>query len=155
MIQATGAQGGVTPRDPIAGSQACPSAASALSASDGWTSTLATQSSVDELHFEIMARPGAANLNGFVAIGGQDVQHLSDAAIAVRFAENGLIDARNGSRFDSDSIFEYEWATGTASSSRPISRLRRTTSTWADAVNRKSHLFVVHYLERTRPSATN
>ena len=96
------------PQGSVAGQQTCPSAIAALSVSDGWASAPATQPAVDQLQFEIMARPGSANLDGLVAIGGQDMQDPSAATIAVRFTDNGLIDAIDGSVYHSDTIFEYE-----------------------------------------------
>jgi hypothetical protein len=58
-----------------------------------------------------MARPEASNLNGLVAIGAQDIDDFTDAPIAVRFTDNGIVDVRNGSVYDSDGFFEYEAGT--------------------------------------------
>jgi hypothetical protein len=79
-----------------------------VSASNGWLSRQASQPAFDTLDFELMARPEAANLNGLVAIGGQDLDEFSDAAILVRFASDGVMDARDGAVYDRDIVFPYE-----------------------------------------------
>jgi hypothetical protein len=55
-----------------------------------------------------MARLEAVGLDAVLAVGGQDISDFSDAAILVRFAENGLIDARDGPDYDRDIAFAYE-----------------------------------------------
>jgi hypothetical protein len=94
------------PEEPIA--SACSSAAPDLSAIDGWRTTQASQAAFDTLRFEFMARPAAANLNGLVAVGAQNIDEFSDAAISVRFTGSGLIDARDGSAYASDTLFVYD-----------------------------------------------
>jgi hypothetical protein len=74
----------------------------------GWWSAAASLPVFDELEFVVIARPGEPNLNGLVAIGAQELTDFPDAAILVRFAEDGLIDARDGSTFDKDETFGYE-----------------------------------------------
>ena len=54
-----------------------------------------------------MARPTVANLNGLLAIGSGDIDDFSDAAILIRFADNGSIDVRDGSRYFSDRSISY------------------------------------------------
>jgi hypothetical protein len=79
-----------------------------VSTSDGWRSTEASQPAFSTLRFELMARPSVPNLDGMVAIGGQDIGDFSDAAISVRFAEDGHVDARDGASYGSDALFPYE-----------------------------------------------
>ena len=85
----------------------CMSPVPDVSATSGWQSRKAPQATSSELFFEVMARPTAANLNGLVAIGSGDINDFSDAAILVRFADNGEIDVRNGSQYDSDRSIAY------------------------------------------------
>jgi hypothetical protein len=87
--------------------RACMSPVPDVSATGGWQSRRAPQEASSELFFEVMARPTAANLNGLVAIGSGDINDFSDAAILVRFAENGEIDARDGSQYFSDRSIPY------------------------------------------------
>jgi hypothetical protein len=86
----------------------CPSVAPDVTTSDSWRSTKASQVAFGTLDFEVKARPGAANLDGILAIGGQDIDAFADAAILVRFASDGLMDARDGSVYDKDVTFPYE-----------------------------------------------
>jgi hypothetical protein len=110
------------PISPISGlpleDPACPAVAPDVSVSNGWRSTRASQPAFDTLDFEVMARPGAADLDGIVAIGGQDIGAFSDAAILVRFASDGLVDARDGSVYDKDATFPTKQGFGTTSRSR-------------------------------------
>ena len=92
------------PNDP----SGCASRAPDVSTGDGWRSTEASQSAFDTLRFEVMARPAAARVDGLVAIGGQEIRDFTDAAIAVRFAEDGYVDARDGAEYDRDLDFVYE-----------------------------------------------
>ena len=100
------------PISPISGlpleDSACPTVAPDVSVADAWRSTQATQVAFDTLEFEVMARPGAADLDGLLAIGGEDISGFSDAAILVRFASDGLVDARDGSTYDKDVSYPYE-----------------------------------------------
>jgi hypothetical protein len=68
----------------------------------------ASQAAFDTLEFTVMARPEVTNLDAMVAVGSQDIADFSDTAIAVRFADDGLIDARDGSVYDKDVSFSYE-----------------------------------------------
>ena len=86
----------------------CPDAAVVVTASNGWKSATASQPAYAGLQLSLMARPEAAGIDAVLAVGGQDISDFSDAAILVRFAENGLIDARDGSVYDRDSAFAYE-----------------------------------------------
>ena len=86
----------------------CPSVAPDVTVSNGWRSTKASQAAFGTLDFEAKARPGAANLDGILAIGGRDIDAFADAAILVRFASDGLMDARDGSVYDKDVTFPYE-----------------------------------------------
>jgi len=87
---------------------ACASRTPTVSTSDGWRSIQASQPSVSSLRFELKARPTLANLDGVVAVGGKDIADFSDAAISIRFAEDGHIDARDGAGYSSDVSFVYE-----------------------------------------------
>ena len=62
------------------------------------------------LRFELKARPTAANLEGLVAVGAEDIDDFPKAAIAVRFADNGLVDVRDGAFYSSD--LAYPWDPG-------------------------------------------
>jgi len=86
----------------------CPSAAAVVSASDGWRSALASAAAFDTLEFELMARPEEANMDALVAVGDEDIADFSDAALVVRFADDGLIDVRDGDVYDKDLSFAYE-----------------------------------------------
>jgi len=86
----------------------CPSAAAVVSASNGWQSAAASQAAFDSLELELMARPEVTNLDALIAVGAHDIGDFSDAAISVRFADDGLIDARDGSGYDKDVSVSYE-----------------------------------------------
>jgi hypothetical protein len=90
---------------------ACSSETADVSASNGWRSTQAPQAAFDTLRFEFMARPAVADLNGLVAVGAENIDEFTDAAMSVRFAGSGVIDARNGAGYDSDILFTYDPAT--------------------------------------------
>jgi hypothetical protein len=92
-----------SPTDPT-----CPGAAPDVSASNGWWSSDATLSAYDSLYFEFKARPGAGDINGLVAVGAEDINAFDEAAIAVRFARDGVVDARDGSIYSSDQLYEYD-----------------------------------------------
>ena len=99
----------IVPGDPFPHDDpTCPSAAPVVSAQNGWRSAQASRPAFETLDFEIIARPEASNIDALVAVGNQDIADFSDAAIAVRFADDGLIDARDGSVYDSDVPFAYE-----------------------------------------------
>ena len=86
----------------------CPGASADVSASNGWRSSQAPQPASEELRFEFKARPTAEDLDGLVAVGAQNIDTFSDAAILVRFAEDGFVDARNGAIYDSDVSYPYD-----------------------------------------------
>jgi hypothetical protein len=86
---------------------ACSSAIADVSASNGWRSIQASQAAFDTLRFEFMVRPAVADLNGLVAVGAENIDEFTDAAMSVRFTGSGVIDARNGAAYDSDVFFAY------------------------------------------------
>ncbi len=79
-----------------------------LSASNGWRSIEASEPAFDTLRFDVMARPEVANIDALVAVGADGITDFSDASIKVRFADDGFIDATDGSTFRSDNAFRYE-----------------------------------------------
>ena len=87
---------------------ACSPASPDVTVTGGWWSTAASRSAFDALELVVIARPGEANLDGLVAIGAQELTDFPDAGILVRFADDGLIDARDGSTYDKDVAFGYE-----------------------------------------------
>jgi hypothetical protein len=100
---------GETPSDIVPdGPTACPGASPDVSASDGWVSSEASLSAFDALYFEFKARPTTANLDGLLAVGAEDINNFAKAAIAVRFAEDGLVDVRDGSVYSSDVSYAYD-----------------------------------------------
>ena len=112
-----GEMGGVREREPTTpptdapgdpSDLSCSAASPDVGASNGWRSTEASQPAVGELYFEVKARASAENLNGLMAVGGEGIDEFSKAAIAVRFAESGLVDARDGAAYDSDVPCPYE-----------------------------------------------
>ena len=86
----------------------CPDAAAVVVANDGWSSVTPSEPAFSGLRLSLMARPEEAALNALVAVGGQDIEDFADAAVLVRFADDGLIDARDGSAYDADIDFTYE-----------------------------------------------
>jgi hypothetical protein len=94
------------PNNPVA--PACPGASADVSASDGWVSSEASLPAFDALYFEFKARPTAANIDGLLAVGAEDINDFAKAAIAVRFAEDGLVDVRDGSVYNSDVSYAYD-----------------------------------------------
>jgi len=100
---------GETPSDIVPdGPTACPGASPDVSASDGWVSSEASLPAFDGLYFQFKARPTAANLDGLLAVGAEDINDFAKAAIAVRFAEDGLVDVRDGSVYSSDVSYAYD-----------------------------------------------
>jgi hypothetical protein len=93
----------LSPTEPV-----CSELSPDIQASNGWRSVQASQTAEGELFFRYQARPAVAGLNGLLAIAPQPVDTFSDAAILVRFAADGSVDARNGSMYDSDVAFPYE-----------------------------------------------
>ncbi len=87
---------------------ACLGASPDVSASNGWRSSEASLPASDSLYFEFKARPATANLDGLVGVGAEDIDDFTKAAIAVRFAEDGLVDARDGSFYSSDVSYPYD-----------------------------------------------
>ncbi len=86
----------------------CPGASPDVSASDGWLSSKASLPAFGTLYFETMARPTAANLDGLMAVGAVDIDDFAEAAITVRFADDGLVDVRDGDVYTSDLSYAYE-----------------------------------------------
>ncbi len=101
-----------TPMNPLSGlpvhDPTCSPAAPDVTVSNGWRSAAASQAAFDTLELVVIARPGAANLDGLVAIGAGELADFPDAAILVRFADDGFVDARDGSTYDKDIPFTYE-----------------------------------------------
>ena len=87
---------------------ACPGASADVSASSGWRSVESSLPADGALRFEFKARPTAANLDGLVAIGAEDIDAVAKAAITVRFAEDGFVDAFDGTVYDSDVAYPYD-----------------------------------------------
>ena len=87
-----GNDGSGNPSNPGVGGEdsplVCPGASADVSASSGWRSSQASQPASGELRFEFKARPTAEDLNGLIAVGAQNIDTFSDAAILVRFAED-------------------------------------------------------------------
>ena len=86
----------------------CPGASPDVSAQSGWRSGEASMPADEALRFELKARPTAANLDGLVAIGAEDIDDFPKAAIAVRFADNGLVDVRDGAFYSSEVAYPYD-----------------------------------------------
>ncbi len=102
-LNSVGSANPVAPTEPI-----CSELSPDIQASDGWRNVQASQTAEGELFSSYKARPTVAGLNGLLAIAPQPVDAFSDAAVLVRFADNGLVDARNGSIYDSDIAYPYE-----------------------------------------------
>ena len=86
----------------------CADASADVSASSGWQSSEVPQPASGVLQFELKARPTAAALDGVVAVGSERIEAFNEAAILVRFAEDGFVDARNGAIYDSDVSYPYD-----------------------------------------------
>jgi hypothetical protein len=95
------------PDDPAPLSE-CPGAYPDISTKSGWQSSDAALPASGTLRFEVKARPGAAKLDALLAIGAETIDEFDKAAITVRFAENGLVDVRDGAFYVSDVAFPYE-----------------------------------------------
>jgi hypothetical protein len=87
----------------------CPGAQPDLAASNGWRSSDASMPADGALRFEVKARPTAPNLNGLVAVGAESIDGFDKAAIAVRFADDGLVDVQDGAFYASDMAYPYEF----------------------------------------------
>ena len=98
--------------DPEIGNNAsalvCPGASADVSASNGWRGSEALVPADGALRFEFQARPTAANLDGLVAVGAEDIDDVAKAAITVRFADDGFVDAGDGAIYNSDVAFPYD-----------------------------------------------
>jgi len=105
--------GSETPGDPMtpseAGDEMCPGATAVVTA-DGarWTSNEVSVAAFDTLQFEVKARPQAEAVDALVAVGSDDINTFSDAAILVRFAPSGIVDVRDGAEYVRDVDFVYE-----------------------------------------------
>jgi hypothetical protein len=86
----------------------CPGATPDVSAKSGWQSHEASVPADGALRFELKARPTAADLEGIVAVGAEDIDDFSKAAIAVRFDDSGLVDVRDGVDYSSDLAYPWE-----------------------------------------------
>ena len=86
----------------------CPGASPDIAARNGWRSSDASEPADGSLLFEFKARPTAENLNGLVALGAEGIDGFDEAAVAVRFAADGLIDVRDGGTYASDIAYPYE-----------------------------------------------
>ena len=93
---------------PSAPAVQCPGASPDVAARNGWRSSEASEPADDSLLFEVKARPTADNLDGVVALGAEGVEQFDQAAIAVRFGADGLIDVRDGGTYASDVAYPYE-----------------------------------------------
>ena len=98
---------GVDPSNPFPVLQ-CPGASPDVAARDGWRSSNASAPTDGVLRFELKARPTAANLDGLVAVGAENIDDFDKAAITVRFADDGLVDVRDGVFYTSDMAYPYE-----------------------------------------------
>ena len=87
---------------------ACPGASADVSASSGWQNVESSLPANGALRFEFKARPTVANLDGLVAIGAEHIDAVAKAAITVRFAEDGFVDAFDGTVYDSDVAYRYD-----------------------------------------------
>ncbi len=74
----------------------CAEASPDVAARNGWHSSTSSVPTDGVLRFEVKARPTAANLDGLVAVGAESIDDFDKAAIAVRFADDGLVDVRDG-----------------------------------------------------------
>jgi hypothetical protein len=86
----------------------CPGASPDVRAQSGWQSYEAPLPADGALRFELKARPTAANLEGVVAVGAEDIDDFPKAAIAVRFDDSGLVDVRDGADYSSDLAYPWE-----------------------------------------------
>ncbi len=86
----------------------CPGANPDVAARNGWRSSDASALTDGVLRFELKARPTASNLDGLVAVGAESIDDFDKAAIAVRFADDGLVDVRDGAFYASDMAYPYE-----------------------------------------------
>ena len=77
-------------------------------ARNGWRSVEAGLSADSSLRFELKARPTASNLDGLLALGAESIDRFDEAAITVRFANDGLVDVRDGAFYTSDMAYPYE-----------------------------------------------
>jgi hypothetical protein len=109
-IDGTGLDGFDPGTDPNTSAQAlqCPGAKPDVVARNGWRSSEATAPADGVLRLELKARPTDANLGGLVAVGAETVDDIDKAAIAVRFADNGLVDVGDGAFYASDMAYPYE-----------------------------------------------
>ena len=93
---------------PPAEIQQCPGASPDVSAKNGWRSSDAMLPASGTLRFEVKARPSTANLDGLVALGAESIDDFDKAAVTVRFADDGLVDVRDGEFYSSDIDYPYD-----------------------------------------------
>jgi len=86
----------------------CPGADPDVAARNGWRSSDAAVPTDGVLRFEVKARATAEALNGLVAVGAEEINDFDEAALAVRFAGDGLVDVRDGGFYTSDLTYPYE-----------------------------------------------
>jgi len=79
-----------------------------VAARDGWRSSNASVPADGVLRFEFKARPTAADLDGLVAVGAENIDDFDKATVAVRFGEDGLVDVRDGAFYASDMAYPYD-----------------------------------------------
>ena len=99
--------GAASDADPASTGQ-CLGASPDVAARDGWRSSEASVPADGALSFEVKARPTAGRLDALVAVGGESIDDFDKAAITVRFAEDGLVDVRDGAVYASDVAYPYE-----------------------------------------------
>ena len=100
------------PRDtnvaPSGGALECPGANADVSAAlNGWSSGDASLPAYGALRLDLKARP-TETLTGLFAVGAKAVNAFNEAAIAVRFGSDGMVDARDGSFYSSDVEYAYD-----------------------------------------------
>lgn len=85
-----------------------PELVATLSARNGWRNVEASQPATDTFEFNAMARAEVANIDAMIAVGAGEITDSSDAAIKVRFADDGSIDVRDGIAYKSERRFRYQ-----------------------------------------------
>ncbi len=103
--------GQIDPSEPVVSQTpaalTCAGAGPDVSTSNEWRSSDASLPAFDALYFEFKARPTAANIDGLVGVGAEDINDFAGAALTVRFAQDGLVDVRDGAVYSSDTSFAY------------------------------------------------
>jgi len=103
--------GQIDPSEPVVSQTpaalTCAGAGPDVSTSNEWRSSEASLPAFDALYFEFKARPTAANIDGLVGVGAEDINDFAGATLTVRFAQDGLVDVRDGAVYSSDTSFAY------------------------------------------------